>query len=469
MEDFEINQYSTRLCPGSEYMSSKDKEDVYEDIKTLNQDSQIKLDIGNIHKENQKPFDKVIAPPKHRSKMNINPVPQTGKDSRPSKELAVEYQAFHPTHLSLADSTFSYHTIAKDSQIHQLKPSRLTRQSDDLVTNFKDTSSSIKDPEPSSVSHCIKDGHVTDTGVTYRDKISSMPQTTLSDREHSTNKISPSLVDDSNLGVLVFCRGKVKPFEGLSPSEVVEKVNKVLSQIQVTIKDKPIRVVGAKFYDTGSVKLLASNHLAAEWLKSNKDEWIPKADERLKIVKSRHAVILTNLPAFYSSHKRFVKQICQKNGIHPQDILEIKYSTKSTSMMIVTPNLNLVDQIEKEGLLINGSRVNGHKYESFKEECEHCLTLGHHYGRCGKRAFCEWCGGDHWGAECSMDIKNRNHEFCYVCQRQYLKSSPNSQIDKNDQRFHHSRHSNTCPVKLYGKNRIASYEGCLNSEDHQGI
>ncbi|KAH9814483.1 hypothetical protein DFH28DRAFT_310275 [Melampsora americana] len=313
------------------------------------------------------------------------------------------------------------------------------------ISGFKNTFNSIDSTSSKNLRASYEGPHLNplDLSVSHHSQTSDKLQAPV---------MASSSRTDHKCWVIVKPQGRIKPFRELTNVQVIERVNQVLMHLEANINHDLIKVVDCLFSTTGCVKLLALSDVAAGWLRIHMGKWAPLVDPRLSFKESAYKVVVTNLPNLSedSTTPGFSEKICESNQIELKDIRRIYYSKYSAgkSMMIFTCNPDLVARIEQEGLLIDGSRVYGHKYQSVIEECDNCLHVGHHYSQCVRPRLCGTCGGGHWSSHCKAVIPRRNHQFCHVCQRKYLGARSIGKGDENDQRFHHSRHSLMCPTKL---------------------
>lgn len=479
-----IQAQPCHVIPGSESLRPESKDFRDQALESLNQDSTIKVDLGFLHEENHKGFDKVIGPPK--MKKHRDHVLATGVDKKTLKEGAVGYKEFSPEAIPLGgintigndlqsqslnqilqqkgggyrefhpprSATVGYNNIVGNLDSLHLAPRITPGQTSLSGLHFKDKFSSIGTTSgmPQKISYARPNSHYPDARVGHPVNPSAKPQGLLEYKRISMDQMPLPSVIQGEHWVIVRAQGKVIPFDWLTHLEIAEKVNQVLIELEERHNMEKMRVIDCVSLAEGHVKLSASSPFAARWMRTNLRKWAPLVDPRLKFNEFIYKIVITNLapiPEDRSSLQFFMK-LCESNKIDPQHIHRIAYSTLSsrTSMMIITPKPELVARIEKEGLLVNGLRVKGHRYQSVVEECDQCLGVGHHYYECLRPILCENCGGGHWSSQCRENIPKRNHEVCYVCKWKFLHSKDLFARYEDDQMFHHSWRSDMCPVRV---------------------
>ncbi|KAH9814482.1 hypothetical protein DFH28DRAFT_929058 [Melampsora americana] len=332
----------------------EDKEFEDEDLKFLNQDSIIKADLGTLHEEPHKRFDKVIGPPRSKKHstagMYAQPFKQWGIGhnqfyppklpsasvntvQRKFQEKGSSYKEFYPQKFTTLDTSWGSYTRAMNKDCLPSASSISPGHSEWFGSHFKAHLKSI-DATSSKTPRALHDGQdfgFPNKGLSQSDETPVTLEPPVESRETLIHDVSSPETKQKNHWVTVRCQGKIKPFLGLTASEVIEKVNQVLIHLKANIKHEPIRVDKCLFLPPGHIKLSASSALGAGWLRIQMRTWAPMADSRLKFKTQTYKVVITNLPSLAEGQISpiFTKNLCQSNQINPQDIRSINYSNLS--------------------------------------------------------------------------------------------------------------------------------------------
>jgi hypothetical protein len=251
-----------------------------------------------------------------------------------------------------------------------------------------------------------------------------------------------------------------RPFFQLSVSDITDKVNEVLKDIEAKTDDgEPISVKGAARLPSGDFKFFTQTRFAANWLLEHKHEWTHLCDPSLVTPPSKFPVILHSVPiSFTPTNPSSLSDLCKENHIHPEHIHSARWlgnpqaNKKSHGSIIVNfREKELAKKIEKGSLFFNRLCLTGAHYQKSPIQCFQCLEVGHTAQFCKNTPLCKHCGDSHNSIECGADISNNN---CVKCIQYEKKNNPSFVADVDNVRFNHLPMSLKCPLKTKNFRRI---------------
>lgn len=147
-----------------------------------------------------------------------------------------------------------------------------------------------------------------------------------------------------------------KPFDGVKATEIVNRVNEALAQLDVRIADRKLMVKGAASLPSGSIKLFTATKAEANWLLENRSMWSTLADPDLITSPAVFPAVIDSIPMEYYSDVDEIKTLLSEQNPIPGDMIHsIRWLSKphpeqrSGSIII-----NLLDK-ELTNRMIRGS------------------------------------------------------------------------------------------------------------------
>ncbi|EFP81126.1 uncharacterized protein PGTG_07378 [Puccinia graminis f. sp. tritici CRL 75-36-700-3] len=251
-----------------------------------------------------------------------------------------------------------------------------------------------------------------------------------------------------------------KPFEGLTATQICQRIDEALTFAKATVDDEIIKVKAVAQFPNGDVKIFTKDRRAAKWLLDNKHLWTEKADPVFITSRVTHPVLLHSCPtSFEVDNKDHVELLCKQNDINPKEIQKIRWllNPKTTGKATSTLLIHFLDRrlaldIERAGLCYNSLHLKGQHYLQGPKQCYNCLAVGHLAHSCKEKALCSRCGANHNSASCEeMEDSSRSCQRCLNVDRKV--SSP---IDLSDPKYDHSPFSSICPVRTKELDKISA-------------
>lgn len=246
-----------------------------------------------------------------------------------------------------------------------------------------------------------------------------------------------------------------KPFENLKANEIVQRVNKALTQLEVTIGGKNVEVKGAASLPFGSIKLFTATRAEATWLLENRASWSTLADPDLITTPAVFPVVVDSVPMeFYDDTEGIVEILTSQNPIPASKIHSIRWLSKQhdgqTSGSIL---INLLDKELTTGMIrgsvyFEGCSLRVRAYKKSRVQCFRCQEPGHISLQCKNVLLCKNCGASHDSRTCPSPKPVRPH--CVQCVQHNAILNPETQINKNLEKYAHLASSANCPIRSKG-------------------
>lgn len=247
-----------------------------------------------------------------------------------------------------------------------------------------------------------------------------------------------------------------KPFEGLKATEIVQRVNQALDQLEIKIEGRKIEVKGAASLPSGSVKLFTATRTEANWLLEHRTEWSLLADPALRTSPVVFPIIVDSVPTDIYPDTEMIKQtLVEQNPITNDKIHSIRWLSKPDQTGQATGSI-LVNLLDKElmTLMVRGSvyyegcSLRVRVYKKTRVQCFECQEPGHISLQCKNKVVCKHCGADHDSRACSKQNSEPLH--CVRCLAHDKSLNPETTLDKTDAKYTHSVLSANCPIRSKG-------------------
>ena len=247
---------------------------------------------------------------------------------------------------------------------------------------------------------------------------------------------------------------------GLTPKLLVAKANLAIDLManldpdSITNKPKDARIVSAKVLSNKGVVFEAANEETATWLKTERRAKAFTAGIGSQAnLKNRtfHAVVEFIPTSLNDQLPNLLRSIETDNNLNDNSIISARWmrapsnwreDQKSAHAILTTNSLSTANSILKNGIVIEGSRLQARKLEEEPKRCFKCqkFSAKHTAANCSEITnWCPNCAGPHSVDECR--VKNRNEYACIGCRSKKLPD-------------HHAAWDRRCPSYVEEKTKI---------------
>src|SRR5271155_67219 len=246
----------------------------------------------------------------------------------------------------------------------------------------------------------------------------------------------------------------------LTPKLLVAKANLAIDLManldpdSVANKPKDAKIVSAKVLSNKGVVFEAANEETATWLKTERraKAFTASIGSQANLKKRTfHTVIEFVLTSLNDQLSSLLQSIETDNSLDNNSIISARWmrvpgnwreDQKSAHAILTTDSLSTANSILKNGIVIEGSRLQARKLEEEPKRCFKCqkFSTKHMAANCSEIAnWCPNCAGPQSADECR--VKNRNGYACIGCRSKKLPD-------------HHAAWDRRCPSYVEEKAKI---------------
>lgn len=193
-----------------------------------------------------------------------------------------------------------------------------------------------------------------------------------------------------------------RPFEGVRATEIVQRVNEALTQLEVKIAGRKVEVKGAASLPSSSVKLFTATRAEATWLLENRSTWSTLADPDLVTSPAVFPAVIDSVPMEYYSDVEEIKTILAEQNPIPNDMIHsIRWLSKphpgqrSGSILINLLDKELTNRMIRGSVYFEGNSLRVRACKRNRVQCYRCQEPGHISAQCKNELFCRHCGANH--------------------------------------------------------------------------
>lgn len=210
----------------------------------------------------------------------------------------------------------------------------------------------------------------------------------------------------------------------LEPDALLNKVNKVIGEIEDSDRLEKVQVDFITKFPNGGALLHLNSKEAADWLKDpNVEDTFLKAFSKDAYVKEcSYSILLRGVPIIFDpSSEEHLWDIEEENGLRKFSILKARWikpearrrnGQTHAHATAAIGSVETANSIIKEGLLICGVRIRPEKLKREPLQCLRCRRWGHFAANCyEKDEACGTCGEAHRTTLC----KNNDKKYCVSC------------------------------------------------------
>lgn len=247
-----------------------------------------------------------------------------------------------------------------------------------------------------------------------------------------------------------------QPFKNAKPTEIIQRVNQALTQLEVTVAGRKLEIKGAAILPTGCIKLFTATWVEADWLLEHRTEWSTLADPDLITSPAVFPVVIDSVPTETYPDTDFIKQtLLEQNPVAEEKIHTVRWLSKPDETGQITGSI-LVNLLDKDlaNMMIRGSvyfegyRLRVRACKKTRVQCFRCQEPGHISLQCKKKIVCKYCGSDHDLRSCQRRTTEQPH--CVRCVAYVTSLKPEVPVDKLSPKYAHLASSTNCPIRSKG-------------------
>jgi len=305
---------------------------------------------------------------------------------------------------------------------------------DTLNATLESTGKLLKDTE--GVAAATRDlsgkvGKITDTAdkiatdtSKYRDAVLSRPTPTPTLRANTDPKVLGDL-DRKARQILVELFGTEGDSTlGKSLTDLADKANEVISEIEDSGKPKDIKVETLFKTHRQALVLVLNSKDAATWISNPEIEiaFTKAFSEGSHITARKYNLIVPRIPiTFDPKDKKHLHEVEEANGLRPNEITKARWikpterrrldQTHAYAIMTLS-SVDSANRLIRDGMNICNARVRPTKQKREPVQCMKCRKWGHYVCECpADTDTCGTCGEPHRTNTCP----NKEKIFCVSC------------------------------------------------------
>lgn len=341
-------------------------------------------------------------------------------------------------------------TIRMNAMEAQLKvSSAATQQLDNLerqMREFMKAQTATNPPSPPTNSLPEKPMSWAKTAMSGL-KVTSSKAPLAPPPNHVINVFRPSNV------IIRTVEGK-KPFDGIKPTEIVNRINEALAWLEVKVAGQGLEVKGAASLPSGSIKLFTTTRAEADWLLENRVTWSTEADPDFVTSPAVFPVVIDSVPMneeTYPDTDNIATVITEKDPIQMKEIHLIRWLSKpytgqtSGSILVNLLDKELMHKMIRGSVYFEGNSLRVRACKKNRVQWFRCQEPGHISLQCKSDFLCKNCGSSHDSRTCP--IPEKEHPQCFRCINHDVQLNPDTPVDKKNEKYAHSVSSANCPIR----------------------
>src|SRR5271155_1751026 len=225
----------------------------------------------------------------------------------------------------------------------------------------------------------------------------------------------------------------------LTPKLLVAKANLAIDLMansdpdSITNKPKNAKIISAKVLSNKGVVFEATNEETATWLKTERGAkaFTASIGSQANLKERTYHVVMEFVPTSLNDQlSSLLRNIEADNSLDSNSIVSARWmhtpgnwreDQRSAHAILTTDSLSTANNVLKNGIVIEGSRLQARKLEEEPKRCFKCQKFNtkHTAANCSEITnWCPNCAGPHSADECR--VKNRNEHACIGCRSKKL-------------------------------------------------